>query len=88
MTISHDSRYPSRLTRLEAERRARGLTQAELAELAGCAPKTVGGVERSRLTPSSILLRSFAMALDFPGDAAALLADAFDRPDPREDLED
>jgi len=76
MTISHQSKYPPRLTRLEVERRARGLTQAQLAELAGCAAQTVGGVERSRLNPSSILLRSLAMALEFPGDATALLRNA------------
>ena len=76
MTVSPLSNPGGRLTRLEAERRARGLTQAQLALLVGCAPKTIGGIERGRLAPSSILLRGFAMALGFQDDAETLLADA------------
>ena len=54
-------------TLLRAERRARGLTQTRLAEIAECSPATVGQLERARFLPSADLLAGLERALGGEG---------------------
>lgn len=56
------------LTRLEVERRARGLTQRDLAELAGLLSAAVGRLERSQTGYAYAVMR-VAAALDRPVEA-------------------
>ena len=54
---------PRLASRLKEARTAAGLTQAELAELAGVSRKTVNTVENGVFIPSTVLALSLARAL-------------------------
>lgn len=54
--------------RLTAAREARGLSQAELAKLAGLQPAAIGHFERDRRKPSFANVRALARALNISSD--------------------
>jgi putative transcriptional regulator len=51
---------------LRAVRKARGLTQADLAALIGVSRKTVNTVENGVFVPSTLIALKLAAALDLP----------------------
>lgn len=51
-------------TTMRLKRAMRGMTQAELAELAGTTRKSVNAVEMGHMVPSTILALKLAHALD------------------------
>jgi len=55
-------------TRLADAREARGLSQAELAKLAGLQPAAIGHFERDRRKPSFANVRALAKALNISSD--------------------
>ena len=58
---------PERLDNtLKLQRARRGLTQEQLADLAGVTRKTVNTIERGRFVPSTILALKLAKVLDVP----------------------
>lgn len=59
---------PRLIVELKAVRQAAGLTQAELAELAGVSRKTVNTIENGVFTPSVMVALLLARALDVPLD--------------------
>jgi len=68
--------------RLKVQRAERDLTQAELAELAGIARRTVNAIEGGRMVPSIVVALSIARALGVPVDAIFSLPDTPDAPVP------
>jgi putative transcriptional regulator len=67
---------PERLqNRVREAREAKGLTQAELAALAGVSRKTINTVENSVFVPSTLLALKLALALDEPVEALFSLAE-------------
>lgn len=75
LTFVPMSEYPNRIYEL---RRAKGLSQQELAELVGCSKMHISGMERGKRELSLEWMRRLAQALDvLPAD---ILADA-DNPD-------
>ena len=61
--------------RLKAARTAAGLTQAELADLAGVSRKTINTVENGVFTPSTLLALKLAQALHTTVEALFSLAE-------------
>lgn len=57
---------PALANRLREVRTARGLTQAELAALAGVSRKTINTVENNVFVPSTLLALVLAAVLDTP----------------------
>ena len=66
---------PRLASRLKEARTAAGLTQAELAELAGVSRKTVNTVENGVFIPSTILALGLARALGVTVEELFWLAD-------------
>ena len=57
------------VTTLKNMREARGLTQAQLAELVGVSRKTINTVENGVCVPSTVIALKLAAALDEPVEA-------------------
>ena len=57
------------VTTLKNMREARGLTQAQLAELVGVSRKTINTVENGVYVPSTVIALKLAAALDEPVEA-------------------
>lgn len=58
---------------MQAERRARGWSQAELARRAEMHPTTVCQIENRRTVPYPVQLAKLAAALEWTGDPGALM---------------
>jgi putative transcriptional regulator len=54
--------------RLRGARAARGISQAELAGLAGVSRQTISSIETAEYTPSALLAFKLAQVLDAPVD--------------------
>ena len=57
------------VTTLKNMREARGLTQAQLAEMVGVSRKTINTVENGVFVPSTVIALKLAAALDEPVEA-------------------
>lgn len=80
MNGAHNAQEPNPFDRMSAQerlafatlirqaRQARGLNQAELAEIAGVSRNTVVNVERARTAPQAAVLSKFAEALELTPD--------------------
>lgn len=62
------------VTTLKAQRCARSLTQAELAELAGTSRKSINAIEMGHMVPSTVLALKLARALEVTVEALFSLA--------------
>ncbi len=63
------------VTSLKDKREARGLTQAQLAELVGVSRKTINTVENGVFVPSTVIALKLAAALGEPVEALFSLAE-------------
>ena len=60
---------PELVSTLKAAREARGLTQAQLAEMVGVSRKTINTVENGVFVPSTVIALKLAAALGEPVEA-------------------
>jgi transcriptional regulator with XRE-family HTH domain len=65
---------------IQKQRRYRGLTQAELAEIVGISYRTIRAYEQGELLPSLSILLRFADACDMPFSAYISPLDGFELP--------
>ncbi|MFC6081478.1 helix-turn-helix domain-containing protein [Sphaerisporangium aureirubrum] len=72
MTVRADDAEPAFPASLAALRRSAGMTQEQLADAAGLSSRTVGNLERGRVTPHRLTVRRLVAALG--PEAASLLA--------------